>query len=193
MLVISDRLNVPLRELSFTFVRSGGPGGQNVNKVASKAVLRWRVIDSVGLPIEVRERVIAHNRRRMNREGDLILTSQRFRNQGQNVADCLEKLRQIVIDAATIATVRKPTRPTKGSHASAWTTNAPTRPRSNCGRVPRQRNSRVWPWNSPCRVCYNELEKWGLADFSDWGVARPWLSAITLTNCSENGRMRRAA
>jgi ribosome-associated protein len=117
MLVISDRLKVPLRELKFTFVRSGGPGGQNVNKVATKAVLRWRVIDSASLPEPIRERILAKNRRRISRDGDLILTSQRFRDQGRNVADCLAKLRQIVADAATVAKVRKPSRPTKASRA----------------------------------------------------------------------------
>ncbi len=115
MLVISDRLKVPLRELHFSFVRSSGPGGQNVNKVATKAVLRWRVMVSATLPQAVRERVIARNRRRMNRDGDLVVTSQRFRDQGRNVADCLAKLRRIVADAAAVPKTRRPTRPTRAS------------------------------------------------------------------------------
>jgi ribosome-associated protein len=115
MLVISDHLSIPLRELDFTFVRSSGPGGQNVNKVSSKAVLRWKVAKSASLPETVRQRFIAKYRRRISSEGDLLLTSQRFRDQGRNVADCMAKLRQMVIEASKVPKRRKPTRPTRGS------------------------------------------------------------------------------
>jgi ribosome-associated protein len=116
MLVINNRLQIPLREFDFDFVRSRGPGGQRVNKVNTKAVLRWDVGASKSLPEAVRKRLMAANRRRISREGHLVITSQRFRDQGRNVADCLAKLQQIVARAAVAPKPRKPTRPTKASH-----------------------------------------------------------------------------
>ena len=115
VLVITETLRIPLREISITFVRSSGPGGQNVNKVASKAVLRWGVVASPSVPEDVRRRLLAHNRRRISAEGDLVLTSQRFRDAGRNAADCLEKLRAMLRTAARPPKRRKPTRPTRGS------------------------------------------------------------------------------
>lgn len=112
---INARIAIPRDELQFTFVRSSGPGGQNVNKVASKAVLRWRVSQSASLPEDVRDRFLAHNRRRINDQGELIVTSQRFRDQAKNVDDCLEKLRQLVASAATPPRRRRKTRPPKSA------------------------------------------------------------------------------
>jgi ribosome-associated protein len=115
MLIVSDRLQIPLREFEFDFVRSSGPGGQRVNKVSTKAILRWNVRASKSLPEAVRRRLVAANRRRITREGHLVITSQRFRDQGRNTADCLAKLREIVARAAVVPKRRKPTRPTKAS------------------------------------------------------------------------------
>ncbi len=93
MLIISPQLRIPLREFQFTFARSGGPGGQNVNKVSSKATLRWPVLQSLSLPGPVRTRLLEKIGPRLTATGDLLVTSQRFRDAGRNVADCLEKLR----------------------------------------------------------------------------------------------------
>lgn len=114
-LEVTDRVRVPLSEFRWTFVRSGGPGGQNVNKVASRAVLRWKVSDSPGLPEDVCARVRAQEHRRINAAGELILSSERYRDQPRNVADCLEKLRKLLGDAATPPKPRRRTRPTRGS------------------------------------------------------------------------------
>jgi ribosome-associated protein len=115
MLEVSDRIRIPDGEFRWTFVRSGGPGGQNVNKVASKAVLRWDLAASPSLPGEVKARLRALQRRRVSTEGELVLSSQRFRDQERNREDCLEKLRALVLQAATLPKRRKPTRPTRGS------------------------------------------------------------------------------
>lgn len=115
MLIVSPRLQIPLREFEFTFARSSGPGGQNVNKVSSKATLRWAVHRSPSLPDAVRARFAEKHHRRINSEGCLILSSERFRDAGRNVADCLEKLRAMLLEAATPPRPRKPTRPTRAS------------------------------------------------------------------------------
>jgi len=108
---------LPLREISFRFVRSAGPGGQNVNKVASKAVLRWKVGESRALPDAVRERLVAIAPGRVTAAGELVLTSQRFRDQGRNVADCLEKLRVLLRAAAAAPKPRTKTKPGRAAHA----------------------------------------------------------------------------
>jgi len=115
MLVINSRLKIPLREFRFSFARSSGPGGQNVNKVSSKATLRWPVLESPSLPDSVRQRFLAKYRRRVTAEGELVITSQRFRDAGRNVADCLEKLRTMLAESAVAPKPRKPTKPTRAS------------------------------------------------------------------------------
>lgn len=115
MLVINPRLKIPLREFEFTFARSSGPGGQNVNKVNTKATLRWAVASSPSLPEDVRQRLMVTRRRRITSGGELLVTSQRFRDAGRNVADCLEKLRAMLAEAAEPPKRRKPTKPTRAS------------------------------------------------------------------------------
>jgi len=115
MLVINDRLKIPLKEFRFTFARSSGPGGQNVNKLNTKALLRWAVMQSPSLREPVRGRLLSKHRRRITSEGDLLVSSQRFRDAGRNVADCLEKLRLMLAEAAVVPRPRKPSRPTRAS------------------------------------------------------------------------------
>ena len=115
MLIINAQLKIPLREFQFTFSRSSGPGGQNVNKLNTKALLRWRVMESTSLPEAVRRRLLAKHGRRLNSDGEFQIVSQRFRDAGRNVADCLEKLRQMLADAAVAPRRRKRTKPTRAS------------------------------------------------------------------------------
>ena len=106
---------LPLSELHFSFARSSGPGGQNVNKVESKVLLRWDVVASRALPAALRARFRARFARRINEEGVFLLTSQRHRERERNVADCLAKLGVMLAEVATPEKPRRPTRPTRGA------------------------------------------------------------------------------
>jgi ribosome-associated protein len=115
MLTINERIQIDEDEFTWSFVRSGGPGGQNVNKVASKAVLRWNVTASAALPDDVKARFLSQQHGRITTEGELIVTSQRFRDQEKNRHDCLDKLREMIVQALTVPRPRRATKPTKGS------------------------------------------------------------------------------
>ncbi len=115
MLVVNSRLSVPLSEFEFSYARSSGPGGQNVNKVNSKALLRWNVRRSTALPADVHERFLKRYANRLTTDGDLLVTSQRYRDQARNVDDCLENVRVMIAEVAVRPTIRKRTRPTRAS------------------------------------------------------------------------------
>lgn len=95
-----------------TFVRSSGPGGQNVNKLATKAVMRWKLADSAALPQDVRDRFLARFARRISADGQLVLSSDRFRTQRQNQRDCLDKLKELLRLVAEPPVTRRASKPT---------------------------------------------------------------------------------
>lgn len=114
-LIVNHRLRIPLAEFEFRFARSSGPGGQNVNKVNSKALLRWPVLASPSLPEAVRERFRQRYGNRITADGDVLIVSQRYRDQARNVDDCLEKLRAMLASAAVAPPRRKRTKPSRAS------------------------------------------------------------------------------
>ena len=115
MFEIMENLHIPDSEMQWSFVRSSGPGGQNVNKVASKAVLRWNAKGSPSLPAEIKVRLLAQQKNRITGQGDLIISSQRFRDQERNKDDCLRKLQSMLLQAAIPPKQRKSSRPTRAS------------------------------------------------------------------------------
>lgn len=115
VLLINRRIRIPREEFEWTFARSGGPGGQNVNKVSSKAQLRWNVVESPSLPDDVRARFLRKYHRRITTEGEFLLTSQRYRDQQKNIDDCLDKLREMILAVAAPPKVRRPTKPTRAA------------------------------------------------------------------------------
>jgi ribosome-associated protein len=101
--------------VSETFIRSSGPGGQNVNKLATAVQLRFDVRHSPSLPHEVRARLERLSGKRLTRDGVLVITAQRHRTQERNRDDALERLVELVRAAAVRPTPRRPTKPTYGS------------------------------------------------------------------------------
>jgi ribosome-associated protein len=115
MLDVTPAIQIPLDEFEWSFARSGGPGGQNVNKVASKAVLRWNFDASPSVPEDVKARFRTRFPSRLTTDGELVLASELTRDQGRNREDCLEKLAAMLRAAAARPKVRRPTKPTKAS------------------------------------------------------------------------------
>lgn len=114
-LVINDRIAIPRSELRFSFARSSGPGGQNVNKVNTKAVLHWDVAHTSTLPDEARLRLLQQQRNRINERGELVLSSDRWREQGRNVSECLTRLKALVLAALQRPRTRRTTRPSRSA------------------------------------------------------------------------------
>lgn len=118
-MVIDSEIQIPFSELEISYVRSSGPGGQNVNKVNSKAVLRWSVISSVSLTPEKRAIILRRLGARVTVDGDIVVTSDRFRDQSRNREDCIEKLRNLLVKACSIPKPRKATQPSYSSQKRA--------------------------------------------------------------------------
>ena len=108
MIQVNDAIQIPDDELEWTFARSGGPGGQNVNKVASKAQLRWKAANTAApIPESARARMKSSFPSRFTTEGDVVIPSQKYRDQERNKLDCVEKLAEMVRAALVEPTVRK--------------------------------------------------------------------------------------
>lgn len=115
MITLNSRITIPESELRFSFARSGGPGGQNVNKVSSKATLHWDVVQSPSLPDDVKQRFLTKFKSRITTQGEIVVISQESRDQPKNIQLCLDKLRAMLMEVLVPPKKRRPTKPTKGS------------------------------------------------------------------------------
>ncbi len=112
---VTDTILIPEEELDFSFVRSSGPGGQNVNKVATAVQLRFDVGASPSLPPDVRERLLRLAGNRVTGEGVLVIEARRFRSQHRNREDAVQRLATLIRRAAERPKKRRKTRPSKAS------------------------------------------------------------------------------
>ena len=115
MLRVAPNLHLDETEIRFEFVAASGPGGQNVNKVASAAQLRFDALASPSLTLPQKERLRRLAGRRMNKDGVIVIQAQRFRSQEQNRRDALERLVVLLREAASPPRPRHKTRPSRGS------------------------------------------------------------------------------
>ncbi|MEB2311787.1 MAG: alternative ribosome rescue aminoacyl-tRNA hydrolase ArfB [Polyangiaceae bacterium] len=114
-LTVTSRIVIPEAELEWSAVRASGPGGQNVNKVASKVELRFDLARSRALPSAVKARLAELAEGRLDADGRLLITSQKTRDQSRNLDDAREKLAELVRRALVPPRPRRPTRPTRAS------------------------------------------------------------------------------
>ena len=115
MLHITRNIAINENEITFSFIRSSGPGGQNVNKVATAVQIRFDVKNSPSLPEAVKKRLIRLGGKRITDDGVLTITAQRFRTQERNRIDGLERLTLLIRKAANPPKPRRKTRPPKKS------------------------------------------------------------------------------
>jgi len=115
MIQVTQEIAIDESEIKLDFVKSSGPGGQNVNKVATAVQLHFDVVNSPSLEDDVRERLKSLAGGRLNDKGILVIDAQRFRTQGANRRDSIERLLELIRKAAKKPTVRHKTRPTLAS------------------------------------------------------------------------------
>ena len=106
---------IPAADLSWKAVRSGGPGGQNVNKVASKVELRFDLPGTTALGADVKARLRRIARNRLDADGLILVTSQLTRDQARNLEDARGKLADMIVEALHKPKKRKPTKPSRGA------------------------------------------------------------------------------
>ena len=112
---ITRTLQIDERDLEESFVTGSGPGGQNVNKVASAVLLRFNLAANTTLPEYVRAKLATLGPSRLTKDGVIFIQAEQFRDQPRNREDARERLFALIREAAVVPKIRRPTKPTKGS------------------------------------------------------------------------------
>ena len=112
---VTDKISLGLDELEESFIRSSGPGGQNVNKVSSAVQLRFNVRHSSNLPDRVKQKILASGDSRLTKNGILVINAERHRTQELNRQDARERLKEIILHASHVPKRRIATKPTRNS------------------------------------------------------------------------------
>ncbi len=115
MLAVNRTILIPDGELKFSFARASGPGGQNVNKVSSKATLHFAAAASTSLPPDVKARLLSAFKSRLTKDGTFVISSQEHRDQPRNIAACLARLKEMILSVAKAPKKRRATKPSRGS------------------------------------------------------------------------------
>ncbi|SEP69893.1 ribosome-associated protein [Faunimonas pinastri] len=115
MIPVTHRIALHEDEIQESFIQSSGPGGQNVNKVATAVQIRFDARNSPSLPEDVRERLMAMAGQRLTKDGVIVITARSFRSQDRNREDAVVRLVELIRRAAVRPVVRRPTRPTRAS------------------------------------------------------------------------------
>jgi ribosome-associated protein len=117
LIPMTRTVHIPESEFEFSYARSSGPGGQNVNKVNSKAILKWDLERSPSLTVEQRDRL--WGKLRVSEAGQVVVMSDRYRDQGRNREDCIEKFHALIEQALHVPKQRKKTRQSYSSRLKA--------------------------------------------------------------------------
>lgn len=115
MIEVTPNIALDEDELDFKFIRASGPGGQNVNKVATAVQMRFDVRRSQNLPLDVAAKLEKLAGSRLTLEGEIVISADRFRTQERNKQDAIDRLCELIRKAATPVKRRRPTKPTKAS------------------------------------------------------------------------------
>ena len=137
MIRISDKITLADEEITETFVRASGPGGQNVNKLSTAVELRFDARHSPNLPDDVSIRLQKLAGRRLTKDGIIVIESQRHRTQDRNRADAMDKLAALIKEAEHVPKPRKKTKPTRAAKAERVDQKVQR------GKVKRMRSSRT--------------------------------------------------